>query len=303
MRKSVLFPLFAATSLLALAGCSQADDSAWSSSESVAYEEGVAADMVAPDAEAAAATAADTSGELAGAAAPIPVTMPQLAYQYGFSFSLPGEDMRRLQRQHATLCEQQGPTSCIISGMTMRGEIDGPMTGELEMMVATNHARAFGALLEEEAEDMGAEQLSADVATEEVSRALVDTEARLASRIELRDRLREVLRTRRGTVEELIQAERGVAAVNEEIDQARAWLNETRGRVAMSRMTVHYESATPVGSDFLGPVAGALGSVSGILGMVLAALILVVAIAGPIAGVALAIRWFARRTPKQAMAE
>ncbi|WP_052761714.1 DUF4349 domain-containing protein [Aurantiacibacter luteus] len=223
-------------------------------------------------------------------------SLPQLAYEYGFTFALPGEDLRRLQRQHATLCEQQGPQSCVISGLSTHGSIDdNDVTGELQMLVATRHARAFGALLEEEAEGMGAEQLSADISTDEVSRQLTDSEAYLASRIELRDRLREVRRTRSGSVEELVQAERELAAVQQEIDAARSTLSQTQGRVAMSRMTVSYESTAPVGGDFLAPVRGAMGSVGTILGTLLAIAILLAAVGLPLLGAALGLRWAKRR--------
>jgi Domain of unknown function (DUF4349) len=283
MKIKIFFSMLFASSALTLAACSEADQG-----NSAPAMEGAVQDAAAPLAE----TAADNEGAQAEA---IPVSVPKLAYVYDFLFSLPGEDLRKLQRQHASLCEQQGPQSCQIAGMTTTGEIDETMTGQLDLLVATQHARAFGALLEDEAESAGAEQRTANIATEEVSRQLVDTEARLQSRIELRDRLREVLRTRSGTVEELIEAERGVAAVNEEIDQARAWLAETQGRVAMSRMTVRYESAAPVAGDFLGPVKGALGAVSGILGIVLAAMIIAATVAAPIGAVIWGIRRFRRR--------
>ena len=282
MRKTAVFALLAAVSALTLSACSEAEQSA-------GMAETTASDAAAP------APMTEAEGA-AGNAAPreIPVSLPQLAYQYAYRFALPGEDLRRLQRAHASLCEQQGPASCQIAGMSTSGE-DAALSGTLQLLVATTHARAFGALLEDEAETLGAQTRAADIATEEVSKQLVDTEARLASRIELRDRLREVLRTRRGTVEELIEAERGVAAVDEEIDQARAWLAETQGRVAFSRMDVHYESAAPLGNSFVEPVAAALGSVGGILGYLAAFLVIVGSVALPIGGVVWGVRRLTRK--------
>lgn len=287
MKKRFILSILLASSAFSLAACSEAEygDTAPQSAEMVALP-------AAPEAEAATEGAADAAAPMTES---IPVSMPKLAYSYDYLFALPGQDLRKLQRSHASLCEQQGSQSCQIAGMTTRGNIGEEMTGELQLLVATSHARAFGALLEDEAEGMGAEQRTADIATEEVSRQLVDTQARLDSRIELRDRLREVLRTRRGTVEELIAAERGVAAVNEEIDQARAWLAETEGRVAMSRMSVRYESATPVGGDFLSPVKVALGSVDSILGYVLAIMILGGAAVLPILAVMLGLKRLTRQ--------
>ena len=282
MKIKLIYSMLLASTALSLNACSE-QESAVSVDEMAAQDSVSAPEQADPASDASIATEA------------IPVSLPQLAYEYDFLFALPGEDLRKLQRQHASLCEQQGPASCQIAGMSTQGETGDEMTGELQLLVATRHARAFGALLEDEAESVGAEQRTANIATEEVSKQLVDTEARLASRLELRDRLREVLRTRRGTVQELIEAERGVAAVNEEIDQARAWLAETEGRVAMSRMTVRYESATPVGGDILGPVQAAMGSVGSIVGWVLAAMIIAGAVLVPVLGAAFGVKRLKRK--------
>jgi chromosome segregation ATPase len=156
---------------------------------------------------------------------------------------------------------------------------------------------AFGALLEDEALDAGAETGRRRNRLGRTLKQLVDTEARLEARKQLRDRLQQVLRTRKGSVEELIEAERSVAAVNEEIDQARSWLKEMEGRVAYSRVTVHYETGTPVARDFLGPVSGALGSLGTIFGWIVALLILAAAVAVPAGGV-----WWAKRAIRRRLA-
>jgi Domain of unknown function (DUF4349) len=285
MRKSLIL---AATATLALTACSQND-----SGPSEAAMEEVAA---APATESAAADAvAGNESAALPTLTEIPVNLPQLAYVYDFRWRLPGEEIGALQRRHASLCEQQGPTICQITGMTKTGEDDGEVAAQLQMAVATRQARAFGALLEDEAEDAGADQIAAEITSEELSKQLVDTEARLRSRVELRDRLQDVLRNRKGKVEELIEAERSVAAVNEEIDATRSWLKEMEGRVAYSRVTAHYETGTPVTSDFLGPVTGALGSLGTIFGYLAALLILVGSIAVPVGGVWWAIRAMRRR--------
>ncbi len=274
MRKSLI--LFA-TVTLALGACSEAG------SDPAATE---AADM-AVQSEPAVAEAAETAATnpAVPALGAIPVSLPQLAYLYDYRWQMPAAEIGALQRRHASLCEQQGPTICQIIGMTKSGEDDSEVTGELQMAVATRQARAFGALLEDEAEDAGAEQIAAEIASEELSKQLVDTEARLRARTELRNRLQEVLRTRKGSVEDLVEAERSVAAVNEEIDQARSWLKEMQGRIAFSRVTVHYETGTPVTSDFLAPVTGALGSLGSIFGYLAAFLILAGAVVLPLGGI------------------
>lgn len=223
------------------------------------------------------------------------ISLPKLAYVYDFAFRVPGDEIGKLQRRHADLCEQQGPATCQIVGMSKTGEEANAVTGELELAVASSYARAFGDLLEKEAEDGGAEQLSAEITAEELSKQIVDTEAHLRARVQLRDRLEEVLRTRRGDVRELVEAERSVAQVNQEIDQARSWLKEMRGRVAYSRMTVRYETGQNMGGKFLRPIMGVLGSLGSILGFAIAALIALVAVAVPVVAVIRTGQWANRR--------
>ncbi|MCL4673888.1 MAG: DUF4349 domain-containing protein [Sphingomonadaceae bacterium] len=289
MRRSMIkWGMTGAAVLALLAGCSESTDSASSGGETmdVAAEAAADAEMVA-------------TGESGEAAPPelggVAVSVPKLAYVYDFTYRLAGEEIGPLQRRHADLCEQQGPASCRILGMSKSGDDGEAVTGQLQMAVATRHARAFGALLEDVAEEAGAEQLSADIASEELSKQIVDTEAHLAARTQLRDRLMDVLRTRKGKVSELVEAERSVAQVNEEIDQARSWLREMQGRVAYSTVTVRYETGAMVASDFLGPVTGALGSLGSIFGFLVAALIVLGAIALPISAVVWAARAINRR--------
>lgn len=289
MRHSLIkLGMTGAAMLALLAGCSESTDSASSGAEvmEVATEAAADAEMVATS-ESGDAALSDLGG--------VEVSVPKLAYVYDFKYRLAGEEIGPLQRRHADLCEQQGPASCRILGMSKTGDDGEAVTGELKLAVATKHARAFGALLEDVAEEAGAEQLSADIASEELSKQIVDTEAQIAARTELRDRLMEVLRTRKGKVSELVEAERSVAQVNEEIDQARSWLKEMQGRVAYSTVTVRYETATPVGGDFLAPIEGALGSLGSVAGFVVAALLLLGAAALPVIALVLGGRALNRR--------
>jgi len=192
------------------------------------------------------------------------------------------------------MCEALGPYTCQIVQLSSSGEVGEDIRGELQLAVAADKARGFAKVLSGVASDAGAESFKANIQGEELSKALVDTEARLRSRIELRDRLLEVLRTRKGKVEELVEAERSVAAVNEEIDAAQSWLREQKGRVAFSRMTITYETANPGGS-FLKPIEGAIGSLGSIFGVIIALLIVLGAIVGPMLAAVLGIRAWQRR--------
>ncbi|HEU4650604.1 MAG TPA: DUF4349 domain-containing protein, partial [Croceibacterium sp.] len=219
---------------------------------------------------------------------------PKMAYAFDLGFRLAGKDLVPLQQEHADMCEALGPMNCQIVQMSSSGEIDEDIRGELQLAVAADKARGFAKVLSGAATQAGAEAFRANIQGEELSKTIVDTEAHLRSRIALRDRLLEVLETRRGKVEELVEAERSVAAVNEEIDAAQSWLREQKGRVAFSRMTITYETANPGGS-FLDPIEGALGSLGSILGVIVAMLIVLGTVLVPLLAAAFGIRHVARR--------
>ena len=303
MRNSL--KLLAPISLIALAACSyESNEDAAGEAEydSAAVEEAeVAAD---PAGEAVAPIASPSQGDAGRAVASdyvpladgpeIPVSLPKMAYLMNYGFRLAGDAIAPLQQQHADMCEAQGPYSCRIISLTRTGDDEDEIHGELQLAVASDNARGFGALVSAAAQAADAEAFRADIQGEDMSKSIVDTEARVRSRIALRDRLMAVLETRTGKVEELVEAERGVAAVNEEIDQAQSWLTEQRGRVAYSRMTLSYESATPGGS-FFKPIEGAIGSLGGIFGMLAAISIVLGALALPVLAALLGVKALRRR--------
>jgi hypothetical protein len=285
MRRTTLIGL-APLGLLVLAGCSDAGIDGGAASETASSAPVVAADMAeAPSGE---------LGALAGRP-DIPATLPKMAYVFDYGFRLPGDAIAPLQQKHADMCEALGPYSCQIVSLSHSGDEGEYVQGRLQLAVAADKARAFGADLTQAAEQAGGKRVAATIAGEDLSKSIVDTEARLRSRVVLRDRLLEVLSTRRGTVAELVEAERSVAQVNAEIDQARSWLEEMNGRVAFSRLNIDYQSVAPAAGSFLAPIRGALGSLGTIFGGMVAILIVLGAVGLPMLAIALAVRRLRRR--------
>ena len=295
MRKALF--LLAPVSLLALAACSDASDRA---AGGAPFAESGETGATAADAAAEAVDEPAAHGDLAALSdrPDIPVTLPKVAYAYDLGFRLAGKDIVPLQQEHADMCEALGPYNCQIVNLSSSGEVGEDIRGELQLAVAADKARGFAKVLSGSAREAGAESFRANIQGEELSKTIVDTEARLRSRIALRDRLLDVLKTRRGKVEELVEAERSVAAVNEEIDAAQSWLAEQRGRVAFSRMTIAYETASPGGS-FLAPINSVVGSLGSIFGVLIAMLILVGAIVGPLLAAVFGVRHVSRRMNRE----
>jgi len=311
MRKALIW--LTPVSLFALAACSgeaahdeaaftepptEAAANAETARDSIAQASNSGAEAPNSVAEARAPSSADSELAALSDRPDIAFTLPKMAYAFDLGFRLAGEDIVALQQEHADMCEAFGPYNCQIVQLTSSGEVDEDIHGELQLAVAADKARGFARMLSGAATEAGAESFKANIQGEELSKTIVDTEARLRSRIALRDRLLGVLETRRGKVEELVEAERSVAAVNEEIDAAQSWLREQKGRVAFSRMTISYETATPGGS-FLAPINSVVGSLGSIFGVLIAILILVGAIVGPLLAAIFGIRHVTRRMNRE----
>ena len=215
------------------------------------------------------------------AADSIPVSIPQIAYSYQYGFRLSASEIPKTQQTHVSLCEKRGPEICRVLNMENSGGEGDYATGMLHIEVAAKQARAFGGQLAEAVDDAGGNQIAASISGEDLSKQIVDTEARLRSRVLLSQRLTDLLRTKSGSVKELVEAERAVTRVNEEIDQARSWLNEMRGRVTFSKIIVNYQSGAPGSGGFLRPVRDALGGIASSLGYSVGAAITIIAVLLP----------------------
>jgi len=289
--------LLVSAAALALAACS--DNTASETTEAI-----TTADIA--EEPAMEASTADSAVE-ASSSTDIPTAAPKIAYVYSYGFRVERDAIAPLQERHADMCANLGPLTCQVRSMSQSGADDDYGYGELELSVAADKARDFGRKLAGAVEAEGGEQVSSTIEGEDLSKQIVDTEARLRSREVLRDRLMEVLRTRKGSVQELVEAERGVAQVNEEIDQARSWLQEMRGRVAYSRITVTYQSEGAGPGGFVEPIRKAVSSIGPVAGNVIGGLILLLTIFGPIAlvvfGLWLLIKRLRRRAPDGTSAE
>lgn len=263
--------LVASAAALTLTACSQ------NSGDNVQAEYDIAAEEPAADGgeytEAASMKLEQAPGANTGNPGKIPVSVPQIAYSYQYGYRLPAPEIREAQRAHVMLCEQRGQEICRVLNMSNSGGEGDYATGRVHLEVAAAQAAAFGEQLAKAVDKSGGSQISSSIAGEDLSKQIVDTEARLRSRVLLSQRLTELLATRKGTVAELVEAERAVNQVNEEIDRARSWLKEMRGRVAFSKVEIRYQSGAPGSGGFSRPIREAFGGIASALGNSVAALI------------------------------
>lgn len=218
----------------------------------------------------------------------------QIAYSYSWGFRVDAESLPVLQQRHRALCEGMG-IDCRILSLSQSGDNEYAY-GSVRMQVIASRASAFGDELAASTEGVDAEQVSFAISGEDLIDNITDTEARLAGRRLLRDRLMEVLRTRQGSVADLVAAERGVAEVNEEIDAATARLATMRNSVAYSAVAIEYDLMLgQYQMGFTRPIGAALESAGSTLGVVVAALIYLVVALVPIGLFVLGLMWLWRR--------
>jgi hypothetical protein len=176
---------------------------------------------------------------------PIEVSLPRLAYAYLLAFRLPDARIAEAQEGHRLLCEQMGAARCQLLALR-RGIGEGQeIDTSLKLRVASSEARRFADRATAAVSAAGGRAIATSVVAEDVSKDMVDTEARIRQRQMLVARLTEILRNRAGKVAELSEAERSVAQAQEELDQAQGWLAELRGRVAMSDIDIRYSAVAP----------------------------------------------------------
>jgi hypothetical protein len=229
----------------------------------------------------------------------IPQTAPRIAYTYGYRFRLPSAAVAPLQERHLGLCRQLGDTRCRVVSM-QRGEQSGAGEEEaasaaLALEVAAPLAARFGAALTASAGEAGGETIDRNIAAEDLSRQMVDTEARVRTRETLIRRLSALLETRSGNIEQAVQAERAINQAQEELDSARTWLAEMRGRVAMSKVEIGYEAIGATPGPARNPVAEAFSTIGEVTAQSFAVLVLIAGILAPWAAIGLLILLAVRR--------
>ncbi|MEO8114737.1 MAG: DUF4349 domain-containing protein [Phenylobacterium sp.] len=262
----------------------------------------------------AADAAADSRGFL-NAPAPAPaakpaapaqpaLTIPMLAYRYGYTLEAPAKAIRGLVGRHEAVCQAAGPTVCQLTGAQVTEVGDDRVRGELSLRATPQWLKAFRAGLEGEAKAAGGRVVTTTVGSEDLSRQIVDTEAALRARSTLRDRLQALLATRPGKLSELLEVERELARVQGEIDATQSELAVMRGRVATSELKLTYESSGVLAPQgVLAPLASAFSDFLGILVGVVAALVRLLAYLLPVAVLAALAFWLIRgrlsKTPRK----
>ncbi|MBL8532012.1 MAG: DUF4349 domain-containing protein [Hyphomonadaceae bacterium] len=291
---------------LSLAACGPSDiasapaaDSAGGGYAGIAREEAVAGRAAtAPAAEPAPPPPPAQAGETATSspqpAGPSPVLY--LAYTYNIGLELPSTRLSGVVDAHVQACQAAGPRLCQLIGSNKSGDPESYMEGYVSLRGEPQWLATFMAGVAAQADAAGGRITQQTTNAEDLTRQIVDTEARQRALISLRDRLQDLLRSRPGRLSDLLDVERELARVQGELDAISSTLAVMRTRVAMSELTINYRSQPrSVGSDTFRPLRDAFAGFLGIVVAGFAAIITIIAGLIPVAVVVIPLGWLLLR--------
>lgn len=189
-----------------------------------------------------------------------------LAYRYAYGLRAPAEAVRPLVQQHQQACEAAGPSLCQIVNSNVTEAGSDRVSARLVIRAEPGWLATFRESLEADAENAGGEVTSSSQSAEDLTRPILDTQARLDAQIQLRERLTGLLDRQGANIEELIRVERELARVNGDIESATAQLRAMRARVSMSIADLNYQSEIrPISQSTVNPVGEAIRDFAGIV--------------------------------------
>jgi hypothetical protein len=258
--------LVAVATLLALAACGPRDSL---QSQKVVAGEAPPMDMASRDIEVTAAAAPAPEAAPPAPPPPPPPGQPPapgtppgnvfLAYAYTYGIETPPAKVVSVMKAHEKVCTDAGAALCQVLGASTNANGEYDIHAQLNLRAEPRWLATFRGRLDGDAKAAGGKTTSTNVSTEDLTRSLIDTEARLRAARTLRDRLQALLATRPGKLSDLLDVERELARVQGDIDSTESNLAVMRTRVSMSTLTIDYASAgAPVTDTTLDPIKQAL---------------------------------------------
>jgi hypothetical protein len=215
--------------------------------------------------------------------APATNTALLLAYSYTATLTLPSDKVVPSMKAHEQKCITAGPTLCQVVSASNR-KMDDMVTAELSIRATPSWLATFRGGLEQDAKSFDGKIADQGVTSEDLTRDITDTDARLRALKALRTRIEALIASRPGKLSDLLEAERELARVQGEIDSFESNLSVMRARVSMSTMDLDYQSRqVAVGGGTFSPLGEAFTGFFAVMARSLAALITLLAAVLPFA--------------------
>lgn len=182
-----------------------------------------------------------------------------LAYSYSMGISAPKTSIEPMMNAHQARCVAAGPAVCQVLGASVNRYGDDQASAYLNLRAKPDWLVSFRDQITSDASEAGGKISSNTVNTEDLTRYIVDLDARLAAKTTLRDRIRNLLETNDGSLADILAAERALADVQGEIDSMTAQLRAAKARVAMSALNISYQSDPETSVGLFKPLVEAFG--------------------------------------------
>jgi len=181
----------------------------------------------------------------------VPVAGPRMAYSYTIAYAFDRATVGEVQGRQLAFCRQLGPARCVVLKSTLNmPEPDAHIVSdEAVLLVDATQVGEVNRRFDALAVAGGAKAANRQVQAEDVTRQVIDVDARVRAKTVLAERLLGLIRSGNGKVGELVEAERAYAAIQEELDAARGEQADLANRVAMSRVTISYQFNDTPGPD------------------------------------------------------
>jgi len=163
-----------------------------------------------------------------------------IAYSYSLGLEFPQANVEPTLQAHVAACEAAGPRICIVTNSNVNNQSDDYTNAYLSLRAVPSWIETFQSGLDAEVEAANGEITARNKQSVDLTRQILDTDARLNAKITLQGRLEDLLATRNGELGELLQVERELARVTGEIESITSNLKALRLRVSMSDMTINY---------------------------------------------------------------
>lgn len=183
-----------------------------------------------------------------------------LAYSYSVGITAPKQTIAPMIAAHEKKCADAGPVVCQVLGSSTNSWGEDQVSAYLNIRAEPKWLVEYRASLAGDAEGAGGEVSSNTVSTEDLTSYIIDTQARLDAKTALRDRIRRLLEEREGTLNDVLAAERALADVQGEIDSMTAQLEAAKARVAMSALSVSYQSDPETSTGVFKPLGDAFST-------------------------------------------
>jgi len=201
-----------------------------------------------------------------------------LAYRYNFGYQLPAAAVVKTAQAHAELCQKAGPRTCQLLSSNSSKQSDTNSYARLSLRIAPNWLDTFKGEVSQSITAENGVLKDSGVSAEDLTRSILDTDARLNALRTLRSRLQKLLETKNADLKDLLALEREISRVQGQLESTTSQLKVLRKRVSMSVVDINYQSKpVAVSRDTVSPIGRALKAFFGNISQGIASVINVIA--------------------------